>query len=195
MATNTVTQSPSLANYATDPLRNFKFHVIVNHPVFGSTGSATPVPIGFMSVSGLGMQTDIIAYRQGAYNVTTQKMPGQSDFGPLVLQKGVILGDAPALDWIKALFLVQQGTGTWSNDQDFRSNIDILVLDHPVTTANVTVKAAFRVYNAWPTQVSFTDLDAAGNGFLVSQMTLAHEGWDVNFAQKPGSGDSVAPPN
>lgn len=195
MATNTVTQTPSLANYATDPLRNFKFHVIINHPVFGTSGSATPVPIGFMSVSGLGMQTDIIAYRQGAYNVTTQKMPGQSDFGPIVLQKGVILGDAPALDWIKALFAVQQGTGTWSNDQDFRSNIDILVIDHPVTTANATVKAAFRIYNAWPTQVSFTDLDAAGNGFLVSQMTLAHEGWSVNFAQKPGSADSVSPPN
>lgn len=209
MATNTVTQSPSLANYATDPLRNFKFHVIINHPIFGGSVSATPVALGFMSVSGLGMQTDIIAYRQGAYNVTTQKMPGQSDFGPLVLQKGIILGDSPTdvgpgttpgtsaglLSWMQALFSVQQGTGNWSNDQDFRSSIDILVLDHPVTTPTAAVKAAFRVYNAWPTQLTFTDLDAAGNGFLVSQVTLAHEGWAVTFASKPGSGDSVSPPN
>lgn len=189
----TVTQAPSLANYKTDPLRNFKFHVIINNPIF--TAQNTAPDIGFMSVSGLGMQTDIIAYRQGAYNVTTQKMPGQSDFGPIVLQKGVIAGDSNALNWIQQMFQVQQGSGTWSNDRDFRSNIDILVIDHPVTTPTAAVKAAFRIYNAWPTQVSFTDLDAAGNGFLVSQMTLAHEGWALNIAGAPGSASTANVPN
>lgn len=190
---STVTQAPSLANFKTDPIRNFKFHVIVNNPIFNAQNTAPD--IGFMSVSGLGMQTDIIAYRQGAYNVTTQKMPGQSDFGPIVLQKGVIAGDSNALSWIQQMFLVQQGSGTWSNDKDFRSNIDILVIDHPVTTATAAVKAAFRIYNAWPTQVSFTDLDAAGNGFLVSQMTLAHEGWALNIAGAPGSASTASVPN
>jgi hypothetical protein len=43
--------------------------------------------------------------------------------------------------------------------------------------------------------VSFTDLDAAGNGFLVSQMTLAHEGWALNIAGAPGSASTAAVPN
>lgn len=193
MGTNTVTQTSTLASYKTDPLRNFKFHVIINNPIFPSTSNAAD--IGFMSVSGLGMQTDIVAYRQGAYNVTSQKLPGQSDFGPIVLQKGLIPGDSNALQWIGALFQVMQGTGNWSNDKDFRCNVDLLVIDHPVTTPTAAVKCAFRIYNAWPTQVSFTDLDAAGNGFLVTQMTLAHEGWAMNIADAPGSTSTVSPPN
>lgn len=193
MGANTVTQSATLASFKTDPLRNFKYHVIINNPLYSNANTA--VTGGFMSVSGLGAQTDIIAYRQGGYNTTTQKMPGQSDFGPLVLQKGLICGDESGIDWLNQLFLVQQGTGNWSNDAEFRSNVDILIVDHPVTTPTAAVKAAFRVYNAWPSQLSFTDLDAAGNGFLVAQMTLAHEGWALNVAPSPGSAATVSPPN
>lgn len=343
MGANTVTQYATLASYKTDPLRNFKYHVIINNPLYSNANTA--VTGGFMSVSGLGIQTDIIAYRQGGYNTTalpldapilttsgwkangeielgdlvidprgqdskvigiypagvkdvyeitladgstaiscwghlwevvhhedatevvstlklkklvetsgvpvlmpkiepldldgdltptlyhvpissvrhigrrevqclevsadshlfvtyeymashnTQKMPGQSDFGPLVLQKGLIPGDQSGIDWIKQIFLVQQGSGNWSNDAEFRSNVDILVVDHPVVTPTAAVKAAFRVYNAWCTQLSFTDLDAAGNGFIVAQLTLAHEGWDLNVAPSAGSNSTVSPPN
>ena len=194
MAT-TVTQTASIANYRTDPLRAFKFHVIINSSIINATNSATNVALGFMSVSGLGVQTDVISYRQGGYNTTTNKMPGQSDFGPLVLQKGVICGDANMIDWLNQTFLVQQGTGNWNNSQEFRANIDILVIDHPVTTATAAVKAAFRVYNAWPTQVSFNDFDAANNMFMVSQMTVAHEGWQVNIATAPGPSVTASIPN
>lgn len=192
---NTVTQSPSFASYKTDPLRAFKFHVIINSPLVTANNPNTNVALGFMSVSGLGVQTDIISYRQGGYNTTTQKMPGQSDFGPIVLQKGVILGDASLISWLNATFTVQQGTGNWDDSTDFRANVDILVLEHPVTTPTAPVKAAFRVYNAWPTQVSFNDFDAANNMFMVTQMTLAHEGWAVNFASTPGPSDTAATPN
>jgi phage tail-like protein len=194
MANNTVKQFASQANYKTDPLRAFKFHVIINSPLVTASNPNSNVALGFMSVSGLGVQTDIISYRQGGYNTTTQKMPGQSDFGPIVLQKGVILGDANLIDWLTTTFTVQQGTGTWDNSQDFRANVDILVLEHPVTTPTAAVKAAFRVYNAWPTQVSFNDFDAANNMFMVTQLTLAHEGWMVNFASGPGSSKTAPTP-
>lgn len=118
----------------------------------------------------------------------------QSDFGPIVLQKGVILGDANLIDWLTATFAVQQGTGNWDNSTDFRASVDILVLEHPVTTPTAAVKAAFRVFNAWPTQVSFNDLDSANNMFMVSQMTLAHEGWQVNFASGVGPSNTAATP-
>lgn len=73
---NTVTQYSSFANNMTDPLRAFKFHVIINSPLITQSNVNTHVALGFMSVSGLGVQTDIISYRQGGYNTTTQKMPG-----------------------------------------------------------------------------------------------------------------------
>lgn len=181
-----VTQKPTIAHLATDPLRNFKFHVNILKP----GGFMT---MGFMSVSGLNVTTEVIPYRQGGFNTTTQKMPGQSDFAPITLSKGLIIGDRHMFDWMRELFTVIQGTGTGAPGADFRSNMDILVLDHPVTQGNsVPVKAAFRVYNAWPTAVAFSDLDAGANAIIVNQMTLAHEGFDHKLADRLGPAGDVS---
>jgi phage tail-like protein len=40
----------------------------------------------------------------------------------------------------------------------------------------------FEVYNAWPTSVAYSDLNAGDNALFVEQMTLVHEGFDVNWA-------------
>jgi phage tail-like protein len=39
-----------------------------------------------------------------------------------------------------------------------------------------------EVYNAWPTAVAYSDLNAGDNALLVEQMTLVHEGFNINFA-------------
>jgi phage tail-like protein len=186
MAGATVTQS--LGHVATDPLRNFKFHVAIHHPTLPSV--VATAKMGFMSVSGLNVTTEVIPYRQGGYNTTTQKMPGQSDFSPITLSKGLIIGDLGALDWMQQLFTVVQGTGSGKAGQEFRANMDIMVLDHPVTSlvdGKIPVKAAYRVYNAWPTAVAFSDLDAGANAIVVTQMTLAHEGFQFKLAKTTGS--------
>lgn len=115
-------------------------------------------------------------------------MPGQSDFAPITLQKGVACGDSMIMDWMRELFTVMQGTGTGAPGSDFRHTIDIKVLDHPVTKGTKPpVKAAFRVYNAWPQAVAFTDLDAGANALLVQQLTLAHEGFEFKLAKRIGT--------
>src|SRR5690349_5614704 len=101
--------TPSIAHLATDPLRNFKFNVNIT--------------------------TEVIPYREGGMNTTTQKMPGQSDFAPITLSQGVAVGSGPMWQWMKELFTVMQGTGTGSPGKDFRATVDIMVLDHPVTTS------------------------------------------------------------
>jgi phage tail-like protein len=40
----------------------------------------------------------------------------------------------------------------------------------------------FEVYNCWPTAVAYSDLNAGDNALLVEQMTLVHEGFNVNWA-------------
>ena len=167
-----VTQKASIAHLATDPLRNFKFLVTIRPP------SSAPISVGFMSVSGLNITVDVIAYREGSYNTTTQKMPGQADFSPITLSRGVAIGTDPSMTWMRELFTVMQGTGSTPAGTDFRQTVDVAILSHPVTTSTVPVVAAFRIYNAWPTAVAFSDLDAGANQLLISQLTLAHEGWD-----------------
>lgn len=175
------TATPSIAHLSTDPLRNFKFNVNIMHP--NLTGFAT---LGFMTVSGLNITTEVIPYREGGMNTTTQKMPGQSDFAPITLSQGVAVGQGPLWNWVKELFTVMQGTGTGNPGQDFRATVDIMVLDHPVTTPQVPVKAIFRVYNAWPTSLAFSDLDAGANAVFMQQMSLAHEGFDFKVAPTIG---------
>jgi len=167
----------SIAHMTTDPLRNFKFIVTIN----GKQSIGYDVNMGFMSVSGLSVTTEVIPYREGGMNTTTQKMPGQSDFSPLTLSKGVAVGQAgnANMNWMKELFAVMQGTGTRAAGAgDFRTTVQIKVLDHPITKGSTPVKALFTVYNAWPTSVAFSDFDAGANAIMIQQMTLAHEGFD-----------------
>lgn len=186
-----VTQYPSLATLATDPLRNFKFVVTIAPP------SGAAINIGFMSVSGFNINIDVIAYREGGYNTTTQKMPGQADFSPITFSRGVILGNGSTaqIDWLTQLFTVIQGSGATTDGTNFRRTVDVQVLDHPVTAGTVAVKAWFRIYNAWPTSVSWSDLDAGANQLLIEQMALAHEGFDYTIASGIGATDATAPPN
>lgn len=178
-----VTQKSSLANIATDPLRNFKFQVVI------TPGGGSALTLGFMNVQGLNVQIDVIAYREGGFNTTTQKMPGQADFSPIVMSHGVAVGTSEDLTWLQQMFIVLQGTGTQTGTTDFRDIVDIKVLQHPVTSGTVPVKAWFRVYNAWPTAVSWSDLDAGANALLISQLSLAHEGFDVKIATAAGSSE------
>jgi phage tail-like protein len=177
-----VQQKASLANIATDPLRNFKFLVNI------TPNGGTTLQLGFMNVQGLNVQVDVIAYREGAFNTTTQKMPGQADFSPIVMSKGVAVGTQEELLWLKELFAVLQGTGTGTATNDFRSIVDVQILDHPITPGNMApIKGWFRIYNAWPTAVSWSDLDAGANALLINQMSLAHEGFDVKIAASAGN--------
>src|SRR5581483_9982313 len=176
-----ITQNSSLSSIATDPLRNFKWMVNFR------PSSGPPTSMFFMTCSGLSLSIDAIPYREGGYNTTTQKMPGQADFGPLTFTKGVMLGSQFQVQWVQQIFSVIQGTGSQGDGQDFRQNIEILILDHPVTTAQVAVKAAFTVYRAWPTALAFSDLDAGANQLFISQMTVAHEGFTPVIAAIAGS--------
>ena len=66
------------------------------------------------------------------------------------------------------------------------------MLSHPIPGANPEdtnatqtdhVAMRFNVYNCWPTSVAYSDLNAGDNALFVEQMTLVHEGFDVNWAQ------------
>lgn len=185
----TVTVKTSLSTIQTDPIRAFKFAVDIHNPASGAT-RPTLVGLGFMTVSGLNLQTDIIPYRQGGYNTTPQKMPGQTDFSPLSLSRGALVGTNQAWLWNQQVFTVLQGTGTGGPGDDFRGWTDVKVLDHPVTkTTEVPVKLWIRLYRTWPSSIAYSDLDAGGQGFMVEQMTLAHEGFIMGWASAAAGAD------
>jgi phage tail-like protein len=176
----------------TDPIRNFRFLVQFKPQGTNPTLDALKgVTLGFTSVSGLSVTTDSIPYREGGYNTTVHQIPGQTTFTPITLQRGVILGTNQNWEWMRNMFAtVAAGGSTRSIAQNFRCNLEVQVLSHPIPAAGEDDNSAatdhvamrFEVYNAWPTSVAYSDLNAGDNALFVEQMTLVHEGFDVNWA-------------
>jgi phage tail-like protein len=211
------------SNIATDPIRNFRFlvtflpqsNITTNRVTNGTIGStSTPqnnvgwaaglaaVPFGFTSVGGMAVSTDSIPYREGGYNTTVHQIPGQTAFAPLTLARGVLLGSSQNWQWMKELFMTVQGSVTRSIADNFRVDIQIDVLSHPLAstaTSNGTqnsytdhVSMRFKVYNAWISQLAYSDLNAGDNAILVEQMTLVHEGFEVIWGTDLSDNGSAA---
>ena len=176
----------------TDPIRNFRFLVQFKpQGTIPTLDALKGVTLGFTSVSGLSVTTDSIPYREGGYNTTVHQIPGQTTFTPITLQRGVILGTNQNWEWMRNMFAtVAAGGSTRSIAQNFRCNLEVQVLSHPIPSAGEEdnssatdhVAMRFEVYNAWPTSVAYSDLNAGDNALFVEQMTLVHEGFDVNWA-------------
>lgn len=184
-----------VGNILTDPIRNFKFVV-----TFTPTGTRDSSwgdkfgKLGFVSLSGLSVTTEAIAYREGGYNTNVHQIPGQTAFSPITLSKGIMLGNDVHALWMKRLFSVLTGRATTGVGANFRCDLDIQVLSHPNPAAfsgsagtsvtdpyNMHTSMRFKVYNAWITSLAYSNLDAGANTLMVEELTLVHEGFDVNF--------------
>ena len=75
----------TLSTISTDQFRNFRFLVTFT-PKAENAGFGTNFgKMGFVSVSGLTVSTESIAYREGGYNTNFHQLPGQSSFTPITL--------------------------------------------------------------------------------------------------------------
>jgi phage tail-like protein len=183
----------------TDPVRNFKFLVTFSPTNGAATGWKGGFgTMGFVSLSGLSVNTEAIAYREGGYNTNMHQIPGQSSFTPISLSKGVMLNQNGNSLWMKRLFAIMTPSATSGIGSNFRCDLDIKVLSHPnpagwkgsdstaPDAANAYEQHAslrFKVYNAWITALSYSDLDAGANSLMVESMQLVHEGFDVSYAE------------
>lgn len=185
----------TLSSIATDPIRNFRFVVSFaprnNGSAWTRKGVAKPGRMAFTSVSGLAMTTESIPYREGSQNTTVHQIPGQTTFSPITLARGVKIGARENWHWMTQLFNVIAGSGNGQEGNDFRMNLDILVLDHPSTQYTSDFpqgKLQFRVHNAWITSLAYSDLNAGDNALMVEQMTLVHEGLQTSWATSTTTG-------
>jgi phage tail-like protein len=177
---------------SSDPIRNFKFGVtfFLNQGVAGTIEgtnnqdiSTKLTSMGFSTVEGLNMSTEMIPYREGGWNTNPHKIPGMTDFSPVTMSSGVIPLKSGMWDLARQMFSVQWGEGTLPEGADYRMNVDIDVFDHPVTVGSPSnAKLRFKLYNAWVANISFSGLNAMENAILVQQLTLHHEGMDVVFS-------------
>lgn len=186
---------------ATDPLRNFKFRVTIQ-PTGGLLNhvGSTIKNLGFSVVSGLSVQNELIAYREGGMNTHPHKMIGQSDFAPVTFSKGVFAHEDDLYQWQTFLHSWSQGSqgagGSTSGNNDYRADITVAVYDHPVSSGNYATpgsvnsnptpagraKLGYKLYNCWPGSYSMTDLNAGDSSILIQQLVVNHEGFRILWA-------------
>ena len=200
-----------------DPVRNFRF--VASFFPLGEKNATTQWDpskpagrVGFTSISGLNISTESIPYREGQYNTTVHQIPGQTTFSPITFQRGVVLGTRQHWDWMRMLFRVNDPKSEQiAPKTSFRADIEVQVLVHPVAYSddtgygsNVTsggigtaerdlTAMRFRIYNAWPTSVAYSDLNAGDNALLVEQLTVVHEGFDLKWAAVSDDAITSAP--
>jgi len=190
----------------TDPIRNFKFQVQIiptgeklNNDLGGKLAT-----LGFSVVSGLTVQNEMIAYREGGMNTHPHKMVGQSDFGPVTFTKGVYGHQDGLYKWQQFMHSWGQGAlgyGSTEDDNDYRCDIVVKIKDHPVssgrydqpgkpdnsfTTPAGKIKMAYKLYNCWPASYSLGDLNAGDSSIMIQQMVVNHEGFQIVWSDSAG---------
>jgi phage tail-like protein len=185
---------------ATDPLRNFKFRVTIepSGALAAHVGSNINT-LGFSVVSGISVQNELIAYREGGMNTHPHKMIGQSDFGPVTFSKGMFAHESALYKWQTFLHSWSQGGtggGSTATANDYRADITVVVYDHPVSSGTYATpgavgvaptpagkpKMGYKLFNCWPGSYSLTDLNAGDSSLLIQQLVVNHEGFHILFA-------------
>jgi phage tail-like protein len=173
-----------------DPVRNFKFQIQLFHP--NANMQTEIAKMGFMTVDGISMNTEMVPYREGGWNTNPHKLPGLTDFAPLSMSAGVFYTKPGMWNLAKQMFSVQWGQGTIGMGAEFRFDMAVRVLDHPVTNGAASGSTkdtsgsvmAFAFYNCWCASVGFSGLNALDNSVLIHQMTVHHEGFEVFFGNQ-----------
>ena len=186
-----------------DPLRDFKFRVkITPHDTTLINLTKDIGSLGFAVVSGIAVQNEMIPYREGGMNTHPHKMVGMSDFTPVTFSRGVFADQSQLWKWQTFMHQWMQGNaaasgaGSTGSGSDYRCDITVEVFDHPYTATtgyaadpsnlNSTVnpgnvRLSFTLYNCWPGGYALSDLNAGASSIMVQQMTIHHEGFELDF--------------
>ncbi len=138
---------------------------------------------GFTTVSGLTRPTQVIAHRTGEQPSTIRRIPGQTEYAPVVLERGVT-DDVAFAQWANMKWYYRD-TGQLDDEvslADFRKDVQLEVYDEARDLA-----LRFTIARCWPS--SYTDLpelDASGM-VAIAALTLEHEGWTREDVTPPAS--------
>ena len=149
--------------YRHDPYKNFKFKVKF------ATGDYIA---GISKVTGLKKTTEVVKHREGGDPSSSRKMPGRTEYDPIILERGVT-HDLEFEKWVNKVWNFGAGLGSESSLKDFRKDIIIELYNE----AGQKV-IAYNVYRCWVSEYQpMSDLDANANAVSIQHIKLENEGW------------------
>lgn len=125
------------------------------------------VNLGFMEVSGLDIEVDVIEYREGSSTEPNPVlMPGLIIRNNIILKRGILKGDLEFYEWIKNTRAPIMG--------NLYRDITIKLLDEEFQPVII-----WRAENAWPVKLTGPVLKANANEVAVETLEIAHEGLTI----------------
>jgi phage tail-like protein len=135
-------------------------------------------------VSGLSRQTQVVSFHAGGQSQSAFKIPGQTDYQPIKLERGITT-DTVFEQWANKMWFYPN-TSQLGNEvslKDFRKPMQLEVYNQ----AGVAV-LRYNIYNCWPSEyTALPDLNSEANAVALASMTIEHEGWDRDLTLQPPS--------
>jgi phage tail-like protein len=174
------TEFPQAA-YRYDPYRSYKFRVKWDGRYVA----------GVSKVNALTRMTQVVTYRAGTDSFPARRMPGQSEYEAITLERGVT-HDIEFEQWANKVWDYhnsaaedQQGGagGQAVSLNDFRRDI-VLELNNGAGQKVM----AYNIYRCWPSAFrALPDLDGKGDAVAIESLRLENEGWerDLSIEEPP----------
>lgn len=156
---------PSQDTARIDPYENFKFKVKWDGKYVAGVGK----------VAALTRSIQVVKHREGGDPPSQHKSPGQTDYGPITLERGVT-HDVEFEQWANKVWDYESSAplGQEVSLKDFRK--DVVIEMHNETGRKVM---AYNVYSCWVSEwTAQPDLDGRSNAVVIQSMTLQNEGWE-----------------
>lgn len=134
----------------TDPYRAYNFKLIIQGVTEGH----------FTECTGLAVKVDAIKYREAGNNQVVRRIPGQVEYGDIVLRYG-LTASHELWDWFM----------TSVKGQVVRKNVSILMLDSDGSTERMR----WDLINAWPAEWKGVPLNALSREAAIESLTLVYE--------------------
>lgn len=133
-----------------DPFVNYNFHVEID----GISRAA------FQEVTGLDSTVDVIEHREGGWNTTPHKFPGQTKHANIVLKHGMAT-DRELVEWHRTI----------SEGQIDRRNGSVVLLDRRRQEV-----ARWNFVRAWPSKYTAPSFNAEASDMAIESVEIVHEG-------------------
>jgi phage tail-like protein len=151
------------ADYKVNPYRNFRFKLKMEGKVVA----------GFNKTSDLTRTTQPVKFRGGNDATIESRTPGQTEYTPLTLERGVTQ-DVVFSQWCNKVWdYTTMSSKNPTSLSDFRKD---LVLE--VYNEAGKVVLSYTLYNAWPSKFeAMPELDARSDFVAIASLVLQNEGW------------------
>jgi len=150
-----------------EPYKNFKFRVKWDGKYVA----------GISKISALKRTTEVVEHREGGDPSSPRKSPGQTNYEPITLERGVTL-DPEFEEWANKVWRLGAGLGSEVSLKDFRKDI---IIEFYNEAGQLVL--AYKVYRCWVSEYqALPDLDANSDAVALQHIKLENEGWERDIS-------------